>query len=210
MRTSLSLVAALTLAGGAAAQTASTSEPSITLYELPAYLGRSVTVTTATTDLATQSFARRAQSARVTGSWQVCGAESYAGTCRTLSANTPYLARSAAVSLRPAGEVTATGATAPATGANGVAGTAVDLDALDVAEGTAGQDVAFYARPALGTDQISAGTNDTAAGNAFCQRAGATTAVYAGRARVQTSNLIDLSTRARVRGFALRDVLCRR
>jgi hypothetical protein len=52
-----------------AAQT--TTAPSVTLYELPGFLGRSVTVTAATPDLATQSFARRAQSARVVGEWEV-------------------------------------------------------------------------------------------------------------------------------------------
>jgi len=205
MRTAflLAFAAALPLAG-ASAQTTTSTTASITLYELPAYLGRSVTITSATTDLATLSFARRAQSARVRGEWEVCPQIAYQGTCRTLNANVPVLSRSAAVSLRPAsatqqpGEVTL-GAAA-----------SIDLESLDADDGTEGQDTAFFARPAFAGVQVSAGSNDRAAADLFCSRAGFGGSAYASRARVQASNLIDLSARVRVRGYALRDVLCRR
>src|SRR5688572_18962398 len=90
MRYELSL-AALVLGAvmPAAAQTGDNG--SITLYEYPAYLGRSVTITRATSDLASVGFARRAQSARVTGSWEVCPQPAYKGTCQALNANAQVL-----------------------------------------------------------------------------------------------------------------------
>lgn len=189
---------------------------SVTLFELPLYAGRSVTITSATPDLAAQTFARRAQSARVTGSWQFCPEVNYGGTCRTVTGNQRALAllgaAGAVISLRttadaaaaPAGTTTTTAATTAA------AGTAVNIADMDVDPGTEGQDTAYFARPALARNEVSAGTNDKMAADAFCKAAGFGTSAYAGRARAQTSNLIDLSASTRVRGFALRDVLCRR
>ena len=203
-------LAALPLSG-AAAQTG--TAPTLTLYEYPAYLGRSVTVTTATPDLATLTFARRARSARVAGgAWQVCPDTAYRGTCRTLSANAALLSASAIVSARPAAEATATPATTTTatTSTTATAAATVDLDALDVDAGVEGQDVAFFARPSLDGMQVSAGSNDLNSGTAFCKLAGFTSASHAGRARVQASNLLDVAARTRVRAFALRDVLCRR
>lgn len=191
---------------------------SVTLFELPLYAGRSVTITSATPDLAAQTFARRAQSARVTGSWQFCPEVNYGGTCRTVTGNQRALAllgaAGAVSSLRttndaaaaPVGTTTTT--TTAATAAS--AGTAVNIADMDVDPGTEGQDTAYFARPALARNEVSAGTNDKVAADAFCKAAGFGTSAYAGRARAQTSNLIDLSASTRVRGFALRDVLCRR
>lgn len=196
--------------------TAQTPAPSIILYELPGYLGRSVTIKADTPDLAAQTFAKRAQSARVTGSWQVCPAVKFEGECRTVTSNTPLLIKAQVVSIRPTPSTTATAAsltptptpTASSTGATTTG--SVDVDALDVGAGTDGQDVAFYARPSLSGTEISAGSNDLTAATAFCKIAGATTATYAGRARTQTSNLIDVTAKTKVRGYALRDVVCRR
>jgi hypothetical protein len=207
---------------------------SVTLYEYPAYLGRSVTVTSATPDLAARGFVGRAQSARVVGDWQVCPQASYQGACQTLSASSRLLSRPAIVSLRPLADAqaaangTSNSSSNSTSGSNSnsnsssnsnsnsnsssssSSGSAVDLDSLDADAGTEGQDVGFFARPSLGGSQVSAGANDRAAGDAFCIRAGYASSAYASRARVAASNLIDLSTRARVRAYPLRDVLCRR
>ena len=188
---------------------------SVTLFELPLYAGRSVTITSATPDLAAQTFARRAQSARVTGSWQFCPEVNYGGTCRTVTGNQRALALLGAAGTVSSLRTTADAAAAPvgttttaATTAS--AGTAVNIADMDVDAGTEGQDTAYFARPALARNEVSAGTNDKVAADAFCKAAGFGTSAYAGRARAQTSNLIDLSASTRVRGFALRDVLCRR
>lgn len=172
-----------------------------------------MTITAETPDLAKEGFAKRAQSARVTGSWQVCPAVTFAGACQTLNGNMPILKKSQVVSVRltPSAAASVT----PAAGSQGAAtptsATAVlDLDALDVGAGTEGQDVFFYARPALSGSEIAAGTNDITAATAFCKLAGQSTASSAGRTRVQASNVIDIASKTKVRGFALRDVVCRR
>ena len=189
---------------------------SVTLFELPLYAGRSVTITSATPDLAAQTFARRAQSARVTGSWQFCPEVNYGGTCRTVTANQRALAllgaAGAVSSLRTTADAAAApvGTTTTTAATTASAGTAVNIADMDVDAGTEGQDTAYFARPALARNEVSAGTNDKVAADAFCKAAGFGTSAYAGRARAQTSNLIDLSASTRVRGFALRDVLCRR
>lgn len=196
-----------------AALHAQSSPPSITFYELPAYLGRSVTATEGTPNLTNQSFANRARSARVIGEWQVCPQASYAGTCRTLTSDSPVLKKSSVVSVRPTG-ASATAATtttgSAAAGAAAAGGTAIDIDSLDASAGTEGQDVSFFAQPALSGSGVSAGSNDMAAASAFCKMAGYSTAAYAARARTQTSGLIDVNGKVRTRGFPLRDVLCRR
>lgn len=210
MRTALFIAAAVAPLAAAGAQSPSAS---ITFYELPAYIGRSVTVTTDTPDLATQGFAKRAQSARVVGEWQVCPQSGFAGSCQTLNADQPLLRKSAVASARRSGASTQTASsstTGNASTATASTATAIDLDALDASAGTEGQDVAFFATPMLSGTAVSAGSNDTAAGTAFCKAAGYATAAYAGRARVQTSNIIDMTAKVKTRGFALRDVLCRR
>lgn len=191
---------------------------SVVLYELPAYLGRSVTISKATPDLSVVSFANRAQSAKITGEWQVCSAADYQGTCSTMTGNKKFLVGSQVTSLRTTADAKKAATTAAssastttaATTASASAAATVDLEALDPDAGTEGQDVAFFARPALGGTQVSAGSNDTTSGTAFCKLAGYASASYAGRARVQATGLIDLSSKTKVRAFPLRDVLCRR
>lgn len=208
MRGHLIIGLAAFAAGPALAQS---STPSMTLYELPGYLGRSVTVTSDTPDLATETFAKRAQSARVSGSWQVCPAVKFAGACRTLTDDVPFISKSKVISIRPTPTESAKAATAPATtNTQTSSAAAIDLDALDVGAGTEGQDVSFYPRPSLGGTEIAAGTNDIAAATAFCKLAGGTSASYGGRARVQTSNLVDIAAKTKVRSYALRDVVCKK
>ena len=167
-----------------------------------------MTVTADTPDVATQGVAARARSARVKGSWQFCPQVNFAGTCRTVTGNQPLITPSQVRSVRASASAT-TGAAAAGTAAT-TTSAAVDLQTLDVQGGADGQDVTFYARPTLGGSEVSAGSNDLAAATAFCRLAGASSATAAGRARVQASNLVDATAATRVRGYALRDVLCRR
>jgi hypothetical protein len=199
----------------------------VTLYEYPGYLGRSVTISGATPDLATLGFANRARSARVLGEWQVCPLAIYQGSCQRLSGDSALISRSMIASLRPYADAQAavggtsssgSGSSSSSSSSSGSSSSSsgssgsgiVDLDALDADSGTEGQDVAFFARPSMGGTQVSAGSNDRSSGDAFCVRAGFSSSAYTSRARVQASGLIDLTARTRVRGFALRDVLCRR
>lgn len=204
---------AIMLSAPAFAQTSS----KVVLYELPAYLGRSVTISKATPDLSVVSFANRAQSAKFTGEWQACSEADYQGSCLTMTGNKKVLLGTQITSLRTTADAkkavtpgTSSSTAAASTTASASASATVDLDALDPDAGTEGQDVAFFARPALSGSQVSAGSNDTTSGAAFCKLAGYTSAAYAGRARVQAAGLIDLSTKTKVRAYPLRDVLCRR
>lgn len=222
MRATLIAIAALT-ASPALAQTSG----QVTLYELPFFAGRSVTVTTATPDLNALGFARRAQSARVSGSWQVCPDVKYAGACQTLTSDQKALAlfglggnitslrTSAEAAAAPTGAATTTAAGTTATTAAGTPTTAgpvkVDISSLDAGKGTAGQDTTFFTRPTLGQMEIAAGNNDKATADIFCKQAGFTSAAYASRARVQVSNLVDLTAATKgSRSYPLRDVLCTR
>lgn len=202
----------LATAAPALAQTTATAEkPSITLYSLPAFLGQSITVTEATPNLSQSGFANRAQSARVTsGTWVACRGAAYAGQCQTITGDVPTLSilglNKKVLSLRP--NVTTT---AGSTGTSSTTTPAAALADLDVGEGVEGQDVSFFARPTLQNQQVSAGAaTDRTAADAFCKLAGHGTSVHAGRARTQVSNIWNVTTGARVRGYPLRDVLCRK
>lgn len=199
MRTALFIVAAVAGATAAAAQT-----PSLTVFAVPGYLGgrTAVTADTPTLDL-------RARSVRVSGSWQVCTAADYGGTCQTLTADQPFL-NTTIRSARPTPASTSASSSTGTTTTTASASAAINLDALDATSGTAGQDVEFFATPSFGGDQVSAGTNDKTAADAFCKRAGASSSAYASRGRTQASGLIDLATATKVRAYPLRDVLCRR
>lgn len=213
-RSSLVCILALAAARSALAQTA-TEQASITLYSLPGFLGESVTITEATPDLARLGFANRAQSARVRGgTWIACREASFAGQCQTLEGDLPVLSlvglNKRILSLRPQVATNPTGGTATTAGGATAAAPATALADLDVGEGVEGQDTSFFVRPTLQGQQVSAGTNDRTAADAFCKLAGHTSSLHAGRARVQVSNIWSVTTGTRVRGFPLRDVLCRK
>lgn len=199
---------ALAAAGPALAQTTATEKASITLYSLPGFLGESVTITEATPNLTQRDFAGRVQSVRVTrGPWLVCREASFGGQCQTLAGDVPVLALAGVnqriLSLRPQVATSPTSGPTPGTAPAALAD-------LDVGEGVEGQDTSFFIRPTLQGQQVSAGTNDRTAAEAFCKLAGHTSALHAGRARTQLSNLWNVTTGTRGRGFPLRDVLCRK
>lgn len=207
------IFAILVLAAAGPAQAQATAEkPSITLYSLPAFLGQSITITEATPNLTQTGFANRAQSARVTsGTWIACRGASYAGQCQTLQGDVPTLSliglNKKVLSLRPnvtAGTASGTTTTAAATAP------AAALADLDVGEGVEGQDATFFVRPTLQGQQVSAGAADRTAADAFCKLAGHASSLHAGRARVQVSNIWNVTTGVRGRGYPLRDVLCRK
>jgi hypothetical protein len=194
---------------------------SVTLYELPFFAGRSVTVTSATPDLTSQSFAKRAQSAKVSGSWQACPEANYAGSCQTLAGDQRALALvglgGAITSLRntedAAKPTTTTGTTSgTATGTTATSGTGkVDLTKLAVSGATIGQNTVFFVKPMIGGLELSAGNNDKTVADAFCKKAGYGVSLHATRMGVQRTNLIEVAASTKGnRGYPLRDVLCSR
>ena len=84
----LTALAALAIAGAAQAQRG----PGVaTLYELPNFQGRSVTITQSTPDLGRWKFNDRAQSARFEGRWRVCEHDAFRGRCQEISGPVPDL-----------------------------------------------------------------------------------------------------------------------
>lgn len=59
--------------------------PTATLYELPNFQGRQMTVTATAENLAPMNFNDIAQSARLQGRWRVCENSGYRGKCQDLS-----------------------------------------------------------------------------------------------------------------------------
>ncbi|WP_340645312.1 beta/gamma crystallin-related protein [Phenylobacterium sp.] len=94
---SAALIAALSLTStGAAAQSwgqnnggnfgaGQNRAPTATLYELPNFQGRQMTVTATGENLASMNFNDLAQSARLQGRWRVCENSGYRGKCQDLS-----------------------------------------------------------------------------------------------------------------------------
>jgi hypothetical protein len=77
--------AALAMAGAASAQPyGGRGAPQATLYELPNFQGRSITITGSTPDLGQWRFNDRAQSARFSGTWRACEHDNFRGRCQEI------------------------------------------------------------------------------------------------------------------------------
>jgi hypothetical protein len=66
--------------------------PRVTLYELPDFQGRQITVVAASDNLASMNFNDQAQSARFEGGWRVCEDSGYRGKCKDVAGDVPNLA----------------------------------------------------------------------------------------------------------------------
>lgn len=76
---------------GAVAQSAELGSARATLYELPNFQGRSVTIYRNNDNLADSSFNDVAQSGHFDGDWTVCSDANYRGNCQTLSGDVANL-----------------------------------------------------------------------------------------------------------------------
>jgi hypothetical protein len=95
MRTLLAVGAIFAAAGAASAQDwrgGPPPPPRATLYELPGFQGRQVSVTAYADNLAGMGFNDIAQSARFEGRWRVCEDSGFRGKCQDLSGEAPDLA----------------------------------------------------------------------------------------------------------------------
>jgi hypothetical protein len=81
-------VFAATAGGGAPV----VQEPSLTLYDMPGFRGRSVTLFADNLDLSDTGVVGKARSAQVIGQWRVCEAPGWRGRCQTLNRNIADLA----------------------------------------------------------------------------------------------------------------------
>lgn len=66
--------------------------PRVTLYELPDFQGRQITLVAASDNLASMNFNDQAQSARFEGGWRVCEDSGYRGKCKDVAGDVANLA----------------------------------------------------------------------------------------------------------------------
>ncbi|HEX7758178.1 MAG TPA: beta/gamma crystallin-related protein [Caulobacteraceae bacterium] len=92
LKVAFATACAAALAGAVQAQPA-TGGGSATLYELPNFQGRSVTVYRGADNLQDSNFNDMAQSAHFDGDWTVCSDAGLRGNCQTLSGDVPNLSR---------------------------------------------------------------------------------------------------------------------
>ena len=86
-------LASLALCGVAVAQPVVGGGGSATLYELPNFQGRSITLYRGADNLQANNFNDMARSAHFDGDWTVCSDANLRGNCQTLSGDVPNLDR---------------------------------------------------------------------------------------------------------------------
>lgn len=194
-------VAALACAGAAQAQRAGGTA---TLYELPNYQGRSVTITGPAADLGDWRFNDRAQSARFSGTWRACEHDDFGGRCQEIRGDVPDLTQYGLMaqisSLEPAGRMRPPRPDRP--GDDGPWGPP-GPGGRD-GRGVEGTRTVFFARPTVRGMDLAAGKHGA---DTFCRRQGLGSAVW-----------FDSSERARQaigpegqitgRSSVIRDLLC--
>ena len=194
-------VAALACAGAAQAQRAGGTA---TLYELPNFQGRSVTITGAAPDLGDWRFNDRAQSARFSGTWRACEHDDFGGRCQEIRGDvadlTQYGLMAQISSLEPAGWARPPRPDRPGGGDPWGPPGPGGRDGRGV-EGTR---TVFFARPTVRGMDLAAGKHGA---DTFCRRQGLGSSVW-----------FDSSERARQaigpegqvvgRSSVIRDLLC--
>ena len=198
--TTLAALAVLTLAGAAQAQRG----PGVaTLYELPNFQGRSVTITESAPDLGRWRFNDRAQSARFEGRWRVCEHDEFKGRCQEISGPVPDLTTYGLFgqisSMEPAYRGGGGGGY-PGPGGGGFPPPGRDP------RGVEGTRTVFIPRPTIGGLDVAASER---AADVYCRRQGYGAAVWydsserAGQAIGPEGQFVGRSS-------VLRDLLCRK
>lgn len=200
MKTTLTLAAALTaltLAAPAAAQGFGTA----TLYELPNFQGRSLTITQGSSDLGKYKWNDRAQSAKFNGPWLACEHDDFEGRCQTIRRDvadlTTYGLMAQISSMEPVGAPRPRPIPGPGPGPR---------DDEWRNRGTEGNRTVFFPRPTVrGLDLAAGGRN----ADTFCRRQGLGDAVWfddSERARQAIGPEGQITGRSPV----IRDLLCRK
>ena len=199
----LAALAALSLAAGVAH--AQRGGGSATLYELPNFQGRSVTITDSTPDLGRWRFNDRAQSAKFEGRWRVCEHDQFKGRCQEISGAvvdlTTYGLFGQISSMEPAYRPGGGGGyPGPGGGGGGYPPPGRDPRGID------GTRTVFFPRPTIGGTDVAAGDR---AADAYCRRQGLGPAVWfdsserAGQAVTPDGQFVGRSS-------VIRDLLCRK
>jgi hypothetical protein len=209
MKTTLTLAAAL--AAIATAVPALAQSPSnqgrgtATLYELPNFQGRSITITQGSSDLGDYKWNDRAQSAKFNGPWRACEHDEFEGRCQTIRGEvadlTTYGLMAQISSMEPAGGSRPT----PGPGPGPRPGPGEGWGRFDN-RGVEGNRTVFFARPTVRGMDLAAGDRNA---DAFCRRKGLGDAVWfddSDRARQAVGPEGQVTGRSPV----IRDLLCRK
>lgn len=178
-------------------------DPSITLYELPDYQGRSMTFYFDAPNLADQSFNDRARSARIEGSWRLCGDKNYRSRCEPFGGDVRDLGQ-----YDFSNQISSLQMVGGRPGRPGFEGPPV-MPARPAAgrDAVEGRSVVFFRRPSVnGVDVAAMGPGSA---DAFCRRVGLDSAVYAYE-RDRAREAVDADGAVHRGAPVLRDVLCRR
>ena len=192
------VAAVAALAFAAATAQAQRGPRQVTLYELPNFQGRSVTITESTPDLGRWRFNDRAQSARFEGRWLICEHDDFRGRCQEVRGDIPnlhtYGLMAQVSSLEPAGRPGGGGYPGGGGGWHGGS------------RGVDGHRSVFFARPTVRGVDVAAGDRGA---NAFCRAQGLGGAVWfdsSDRANQAVGPDGELIGRSSV----IRDLLCRK
>lgn len=202
MKTALILAAALT-ALAAAAPASAQGIGTATLYELPNFQGRSVTITQGSSDLGDYKWNDRAQSAKFNGPWRACEHDKFEGRCQTIRGDvadlTTYGLMAQISSMEPAGGPRPQ----PGPGPGPRPGPG---DGRFDTRGVEGNRTVFFPRPTVRGMDLAAGDRNA---DTFCRRQGLGDAVWfddSERARQAIGPEGQVTGRSPI----IRDLLCRK
>ena len=194
----LCITALATLAAAGAAEAQPFRGGSATLYELPNFQGRSVTITQSAPDLGDWRFNDRARSARFDGRWIICEHDDFKGRCQEVRGDVPHLnaygLSEQVSSMEPAG------GRRPG-GPDGFPG-----GGRPDARGVEGARTVFFARPTVGGLDVAAGDRGA---NVYCRRQGLGPAVWYDSSE-RANQAIGPEGQLVGRSDVLRDLLCRK
>ena len=182
----------LITASSATAQGWKTSIPRATLYELPGFQGRQMTVLASGDNLATLSFNDIAQSARFEGRWRICEDARFRGRCRDVAGEVADLAEA--------------GMTLKVSSLQGYQEGAWDRRDVDGGRPQTGARNVLFAFPNAGGFDLS---GESGSADRFCRMMGLGSAAYFDNGE-RAPRALDQAGRYVGETSVLRDVLCRR
>lgn len=201
----LTIAMTAALAMGAGAAHAQRGGAAATLYELPNFQGRSVTITQSAPDLGDWRFNDRAQSARFQGRWLICEHDDFRGRCQEVRGDvadlTTYGLMGQISSLAPAGG--GFGGGRPDDGRPGGGWGPPGPGGRD-ARGVDGERTVFFPRPTVRGLDLAAGRNGA---DTFCRRQGLGPSVWFDSS-VRASQALGPEGELVGRSPVIRDLLC--
>lgn len=177
-------------------------DPAITLYSEPNFQGQSMSFYFDAPNLADQKFNDQARSARVEGSWRLCGDKDFRSRCEPFADDVRDFG-----AFGFSNQISSLQMIGGRPGRPGFEGPAVLQPPVAGRDAVEGRSVVYFRRPSVsGTDVAAQGPESA---NAFCRQVGLNSAVYF-YDRERAREALDSGGRVLQNVPVLRDVLCRR